>query len=207
MPARTTVASAALVASLALAGCNDDGRTLPPAPEVPDQVATIPPSTVAEDATAPLVDGPGSVDLALSVEGLAADGSLDPEFTCDGIDVHPRIVIGGVPFAAAELALVVRDLDAEGILHWVVAGIPATTAVVEAGVAPPGGVAARNAFGVAGWTGPCPPEGDGPHRYEFAVHVLAEPIGLAPDLPGEDAAAIVDRSSIDVATVVVTYER
>ena len=35
-----------------------------------------------------------------------------------------------------------------------------------------GATEAVNSFGDPGWAGPCPPPGDGPHTYQFTLHVL-----------------------------------
>jgi Raf kinase inhibitor-like YbhB/YbcL family protein len=54
-------------------------------------------------------------------------------------------------------------------VHWMAWNIPPNVTNVEAGEEPAGAVVGTNSFGDAGYGGPCPPEGDEPHRYEFAV--------------------------------------
>jgi phosphatidylethanolamine-binding protein (PEBP) family uncharacterized protein len=54
--------------------------------------------------------------------------------------------------------LIVQDPDADNYLHWTVLGIPP-----DARGLPAGG---------KDWNGPCPPEGDKPHRYVFALYAL-----------------------------------
>jgi Raf kinase inhibitor-like YbhB/YbcL family protein len=76
----------------------------------------------------------------------------------------------------------VYDPDAptgSGWWHWVLYNVPATVTALPPGagdprsaLAPAGSVQGTTDFGTAGYGGPCPPVGDGPHRYVFTVHAL-----------------------------------
>jgi hypothetical protein len=72
--------------------------------------------------------------------------------------VSPPLRFGDVPADARGLALVVQDPDADNYLHWAVLGIPPDARGLPAGS--------------EGWSGPCPPEGDKPHHYVFALYAL-----------------------------------
>ena len=181
-----------------LAACNDDGRTLAPAPPVPAQQAT---TSSAPSASVPAEQ----LGLVLTSPAFVEGGLLDPAFTCDGVDVPPPLEITGVPAAAAELAIVVTDRDAEGFVHWVIAGLSPTITRIESGVLPPAAVTARSDGGVQGWEGPCPPAGDEPHAYEFVVYATAEPIGLTSDLDGRQAIDIIEGAAIGSDVLVGFY--
>ncbi|HEX2029509.1 MAG TPA: YbhB/YbcL family Raf kinase inhibitor-like protein, partial [Nitriliruptorales bacterium] len=43
---------------------------------------------------------------------------------------------------------------------------------------PPPGQEGTNGFGSVGYRGPCPPEGDEPHRYTFTLYAVDRPIDL-----------------------------
>lgn len=189
----------AVAALLGLSGCNDDGRTLAPAPTVADERPTTSTST---PATAPEPAG-----LSLTSPAFADGDPLDPTFTCDGVDIPPELVFQGVPPTTAELAIVVTDRDADGYVHWVLTGLDPSLRRLDAGVIPPEAVAAETDGGVVGWQGPCPPPGDGPHTYEFALHALAEPVGLAPGTDGRRAVELVAEASMTSAVLLGTYER
>ncbi len=105
----------------------------------------------------------------------------------------------GPPEGAVELALVVRDVDADGFVHWVVAGLPPTSRGLAEGEVPAGAVEALNDFGRPGWSGPCPP--DGTHRYEFRVLALAEPSGVTAGQPAGEAAAQVEAAPARTSAV------
>lgn len=189
---RLCVVALAVLASIG-AACNDDGRALEPAPDVPisPETTTAPsgPDTVEADTAAPL-------SLTLSSPSFVDAGPLPAEFTCDGVDVPPPLTISGTPAGTAELAVAVVDADADGYVHWVVAGLPPTITQLDAGVLPPEAVTARTGSGRTGWEGPCPPEDDAPHRYVFTVYALAEPLGLSPDVDGRQAIGLIESSAL-----------
>lgn len=185
----------ALAAAL-LTGCNGDGRTLAPSS-----------STTGVPETTSTTVGSEIVGMRLASPDAIEGEPLDPRFTCDGENATPRLVISGVPPAAAELAVAVVDLDADGFVHWVVAGLAPTVAQLGPDEIPEGAVIGRTDSGVQGWDGPCPPAGDEPHRYELRLYAAAEPIGLAPGLAGREAIDVIEGAAIDVARLTVRYGR
>ncbi len=150
---------------------------------------------------------PDAGGLVVVSPAFATGQPIPERYTCDGDEVSPPLAIQGAPTDAVELAVVVRDPDADGFVHWVVAGLPAdTTGLAEGGPLPDGAVEAGNGFGEAGWAGPCPPEGD--HTYELTVYALAEPSGLTPGDDAEAAAEAVESADASaVGTLRWTYQR
>jgi Raf kinase inhibitor-like YbhB/YbcL family protein len=118
------------------------------------------------------------------------DGSrLARQYTCDGADDEPPVQAGTVPPSTRELVLVVSDPDAPGgtYVHVTRYGIsPRGDGSVDHG-----GREGRNSAGRVGWTAPCPPKGDDPHRYVWSVYALRDPSGLDTGAkPGEVTAAL-----------------
>lgn len=186
-----------LVGALSLlAACNDDGRTLAPAPSTTAVPATTGTSVGGADE---------SEVMRLTSPDLAEGELIGQRFTCDGLNVSPTLVFDGTPPEAAELAVAVVDLDAGGYVHWVVAGLAPTTVQLAPGEVPAGAVLGRTDSGVVGWDGPCPPPGDEPHRYEFRLYAAAEPIGLAPGLDGREAIEVLEAAAIEVARLTARY--
>jgi Raf kinase inhibitor-like YbhB/YbcL family protein len=139
-----------------------------------------------------------AADFTLTSPDLAS-GSFDENFIlngfgCSGGNVSPALEWSGLPEGTQSLALQVHDPDAPtgaGFWHWAVYNIPpdATGLAQGAGNAPetlPAGAFGGNTDfldtgatgGNGNYGGPCPPEGDAPHRYVFTLYALA-----VPDLP------------------------
>ncbi len=118
-------------------------------------------------------------------------------FGCAGGNLSPQLSWSGAPEGTKSFALTCFDPDAptgSGFWHWVVVNIPPGVSSLEAGAGNPDGnlparaLQVRTDFGTPGYGGPCPPEGDHPHRYLFTVHA----VGLD-ELPvtADTAAAVV----------------
>lgn len=175
-----------LVAGLACS--RDDGRQLP-APTAGQTTTSVPAPAVGQPD-----DRPAGGVPSLSSPSFSPGGMIPDRHTCFGDDVSPTL-IWLVTEPAAELAVVVRDRDAGGYVHWIVTSIdPAVQGIGEGGI-PEGAVAGANSGGTAGWLGPCPPAGTGTHTYDFAVHALPEPLALDPLLPADQAAQAIEGAS------------
>ena len=127
----------------------------------------------------------GAYGPAITLESDAfVDGGMMPEpYTCDGDNYAPPLAWSNVPEGTDSFALVVDDPDAarKVWVHWVVWAMPADTRSLAEGTNPEVDefVQGRNDNAKTGWSGPCPPAGDDPHRYEF--HLFA--VDHVPNLP------------------------
>ena len=137
-----------------------------------------------EKASGPLPAAPAAITLRSSA--FAADATIPDRYTCDGTGESPPLSWSGVPKLTRELTLVVEDQDAGRFVHWTVLGIAPPTTRVEAGHAPSGSIETDNSFGKHGWGAPCPPKGDAPHRYVFALYATDAPLGLGEDASPDD---------------------
>jgi len=108
--------------------------------------------------------------------------SADYGFGCAGGNQSPQLSWAGAPAGTKSFALTMFDPDAptgSGFWHWLVVDIPAGVTSLErdagnraGGPLPDGAVQVRTDFGAPGYGGPCPPEGDHPHRYLFTIHAV-----------------------------------
>jgi Raf kinase inhibitor-like YbhB/YbcL family protein len=179
---RRLLSVAALTLVLGTAGCGGDDT---PSEELPDAPRTI-------RVASPDFD-----------EGAA----IPARFTCDGADVSPTLAILDVPPRTRELAVVVEDPDADRFVHWTVLGISPETALIPSGGVPGGAIETENGFGDRGWGGPCPPEGDEPHRYVFAVYALDEPLGLGADASADEVREAIGEAAMARGTLTARFGR
>lgn len=187
---------AALVALLA-AGCN---RKDAPAVETG--------SSFASEVT---------TKLTVTSPAFAPNGSIPPQFTCEGTDLSPPLAWSDLPPETKSVALIVDDPDApdpaapkQVFVHWVLYDIAPTTTAIPEGAKDAAGVGAgardgKSDFGRTGWGGPCPPKGR--HRYFFKVYALD---AVLPDL-GQPTKAALEKAMaghvLAKGELVGTYEK
>jgi phosphatidylethanolamine-binding protein (PEBP) family uncharacterized protein len=103
--------------------------------------------------------------------------------------------------------LLVEDRDADRFVHWsVLDAAPRARGVSQGGV-PRGGVQTENGFGDRRWGGPCPPEGEEPHRYVFALYALKRRTGLGSDASADEVREAVGAAATARGTLTGTYGR
>ena len=151
--------------------------------------------------------------------GTIASEQVFDAFGCTGQNVSPALEWSGAPKDAKSFALLVHDPDAPtsgaGWWHWLVYNIPAAATKLPKGAGkgdgsalPAGAANAVTDYGSAGYGGPCPPEGDKPHRYIFTVYALKVdkldvPKGATASLVG----FMVNANAIGKATLTGMYGR
>ncbi|MBI3049162.1 MAG: YbhB/YbcL family Raf kinase inhibitor-like protein [Acidobacteria bacterium] len=135
-----------------------------------------------------------------------ADGQPMPrQFTCDGKNAPPPLRVGDPPAGTRSFALVMDDPDAPRgtFTHWLAYDIPAGGPELKATA----GKALKNDFGRAGYGGPCPPRGHGPHRYYFTVYALDVPSLEVGGATRDDLEAAVRGHTLGTARLMGRYER
>ncbi|PWC34428.1 phosphatidylethanolamine-binding protein [Azospirillum sp. TSO35-2] len=139
-------------------------------------------------------------------------------FGCTGGNQSPTLSWSEPPAGTRSLAATVYDPDAptgSGWWHWVVFNLPVQTRALPAGAGDPakpalpaGAVQSRTDFGGPGYGGPCPPQGDTPHRYIVTVHALkVESLPLPADASGAMVGFNLNAATIAKATLTARYGR
>lgn len=122
--------------------------------------------------------------LTVRCVAFSQGGHIPPQYSCEGENINPPLIIGDFPEGTRSLAIIMEDPDAPNgtFDHWLVWNIPPNEPVAENSVP---GISGRNSFGNTGYGGPCPPSGQ--HRYFFRVYALDGDLDL---LAGADKEAL-----------------
>jgi Raf kinase inhibitor-like YbhB/YbcL family protein len=162
---------------LALAGCGGD-----------DKPSEAPPKAKAS--------------MKLSSTAFKDGGTIPTRYTCSGKELSPPLEWSGVPKGAVELTLLVEDPDADNFVHWQMLGLPPAAIGIDEGPAsaPAGGDGGD-------WTGPCPPEGDDPHRYVFSIYATDKRLGLDDEASIDDVHEALGKHAIARGTLTGRFGR
>jgi Raf kinase inhibitor-like YbhB/YbcL family protein len=200
--------AAALVALAATACDSGDGENLPPAG--PDQTKSILTTTTAAAGTTNVsVVDPNQVGTVAPTRSFdvttvwSDDAPIDPKYSCKGADVSPPVSWSNVPAGTVEIAIVMTDPDANGFVHWAVAGLDPAAGTVPEGAVPATAVQAENGKGSVGYTGPCPPSGT--HTYLMQVYALGKTTGIANGAAGADLIQAIEANATDSVTISGTF--
>ena len=145
--------------------------------------------------------------MRLTSDAFTDGGTIPKRFTCSGSGVSPPLRWSEVPRGTREFELLVEDPDADRFVHWSVLGIPATVHRLVEGHVPAEAVETENGFGDKSWGGPCPPEGDEPHRYVFAVYAVGARLGLGDDASPDDVREAVADHALASGTLTGRFGR
>ena len=121
--------------------------------------------------------------LILESPAFEAGGTIPDRYTCRGENISPPLTWNNVPYTAKSLALIVDDPDAPkgAYTHWVAYNISLGLRSFSDGMSTTGGsrmIQGQNSSGASGYTGPCPPLGNRPHRYFFRIFALDTNLSL-----------------------------
>jgi Raf kinase inhibitor-like YbhB/YbcL family protein len=162
----------------------------------------------AFEISSPAIGGDGAIPLKHTANA----------FGCTGENLSLPLVWKDVPADAKSLALTMYDPDAptgSGFWHWLVVNLPVSTTGLPKGIGaagnaklPAGAVQARGDASVAGYFGPCPPQGDPPHRYIFTIFaVKTDKLDIDANTSGAVVGFNLHFNTIDKASVTYTYGR
>lgn len=152
--------------------------------------------------------------LRLTSTAFRQGGDIPKKYTCDGGNLSPPFTWTGVPEGTRSFLLVCDDPDApaETFHHWAAFDIPANWRRLEEGH---GAESLANGFrqaindsGKPGYIGPCPPPGDKPHCYHFALSALSEPsLPVGPSANCVEVMAVATPYVLESVELVGLYQR
>jgi Raf kinase inhibitor-like YbhB/YbcL family protein len=109
--------------------------------------------------------------MKISSPDFKNNDMIPSEYTCDGSDISPPLVISEVPEKAQSLSIIMDDPDAPmgTFTHWLVWDIPTQKTQFAKGEKI-SFLQGKTSFGAQSYGGPCPPSGT--HRYFFKLYAL-----------------------------------
>ncbi|MBM3510566.1 MAG: YbhB/YbcL family Raf kinase inhibitor-like protein [Alphaproteobacteria bacterium] len=136
-------------------------------------------------------------------------------FGCAGGNRSPRLAWEDPPAGTESFTLTVYDPDAptgSGFWHWLVCNLPANCRALPGGIGmggalPAGAIETRTDFGKPGYGGPCPPPGDHPHRYLFALYAVKGKVNVTADTPAAQVGFQLHFATLAKATLMGLYKR
>ncbi|MGA2937802.1 MAG: YbhB/YbcL family Raf kinase inhibitor-like protein [Syntrophobacteraceae bacterium] len=120
----------------------------------------------------------------------------------------------GAPEATKSFALSIVDQHpvARKWTHWMVINIPPDVSSLPEDASgknmPPGAIEIRNSFGEAGYGGPQPPKGTGPHAYVITIYALKDTrLDLKPTATLADFQNAIEGKTLDEASMTGFFEQ
>lgn len=166
-------------------------------------------------ATPPYDILPAVPSFSLTSEDLADGERMGDRFTAIHENLSPGLRWSGAPAGTRSFVVSCFDPDAptpSGWWHWMVQDLDVSVASLPRGAGESDlqleGAAfhAANDSGSHAWFGPYPPEGDGDHRYVFAVHALdVDTLGLDGSASAAAVACQVSFHALGRALLTATY--
>ncbi|WP_420571140.1 YbhB/YbcL family Raf kinase inhibitor-like protein [Kordia sp.] len=159
--------------------------------------------------------------FTLTSKDLGGQATKTQEFSgfgCTGNNESPQLSWANAPKGTKSFAVTMYDPDAptgSGWWHWLVFDIPANAneLVTNAGnislnLAPKGSIQSITDYGIAGYGGPCPPEGHGLHQYIITVYALStDSLGLNKDTNAAIVGYYLNNNTLAKASIVAYYKR
>jgi Raf kinase inhibitor-like YbhB/YbcL family protein len=140
-------------------------------------------------------------------------------FGCTGGNTSPELHWSGAPAGTLSFVVTLFDPDERstpsGWWHWIVYDLPPTTESLPKGAGalnsawlPAGTLQGRSDLGENAYHGPCPAQGDPPHRYTFTIYALnVAKLPVPADSSGGMVTSIVQEHLLGKAVFVAHYGR
>lgn len=150
--------------------------------------------------------------------GQATNQQVFNGFGCNGSNTSPQLFWENPPQGTKSFAVTIYDEDAptgSGWWHWLVfdidkkeAELKSNSGDLKSGVLPHNTIQSKTDFGVPGYGGPCPPQGDGDHKYIITVHALkTERLGLDESANPALVGFMLGQNTIEKASLIFYYKR
>jgi len=137
-------------------------------------------------------------------------------FGCNGENISPELHWSHAPKGTKSFAVTVYDPDAptgSGWWHWLIVNIPSDVIKIPENASAKkmfskGAFETVTDYGMSGFGGACPPQGDKAHRYVFTVHALdVESLAVKPETNSAVVGYMINKHTIQKASLIAYYQR
>jgi hypothetical protein len=159
------------------------------------------------------------------MQGQLSNDQVFNGFGCAGKNISPQLSWKNAPAGTKSFAITAYDPDAptgSGWWHWVVFNINKSVDGLKTGASvsssggsnisknamPAGAIESVTSYGVKGFGGACPPQGDKPHRYIFTAYALdVATLDLEPNARAEFIGFNLNNHALAKASIMAYYGR
>jgi Raf kinase inhibitor-like YbhB/YbcL family protein len=137
--------------------------------------------------------------MKISSPAFEEGGSIAKQFSREGGDKSPALMIEDVPDQAKSLVLIMDDPDAPSgtFTHWILFNISPRIKEIHEDSPPVMATQGRNDYGDIGYGGPQPPSGE--HRYFFKLYALDSVFALSRGAKRADIDAAIEGHILEEA--------
>ena len=160
---------------------------------------------------------PSAAAMELSSPALKNGGAIPSQYArpaAGGHNISIPLKWTGAPEGTKSFALSIVDQHpvARKWAHWMVINIPPDVSALSEGASgknmPPGSIEIRNSFGEAGYGGPQPTKGTGPHAYVITIYSLIDAgLDLKPNATLADFQNAIKAKTLDEASLTGFFEQ
>lgn len=117
--------------------------------------------------------------ISITAQDITDGGEIPSDYTCDGSNLSPTLLLENVPDYAKSLAVILEDSDStpKDFTHWLAFNISPYNTSIEGSKVLGNAVVGTNDYGNMEYDGPCPPAGE-THKYYFRVYALDTTLNL-----------------------------
>lgn len=152
------------------------------------------------------------------IGGQATCELISNSYGCDGLNLSPHLTWENAPAETKSFAVTVFDESAptgSGWWHWIIFNIPDSVRSLKEGagdlnlnLAPAGSIQSTTALQRQGYGGPCPPQGDGFHKYVVTVYALKTPdLELTSTASPATVAYMIEQNVIEKSSLIFYHKR
>lgn len=147
------------------------------------------------------------IKLTLTSESFKNNELIPKQYTCDGKNISPSLIISNLPAGTKSLALIVDDPDATvgNWVHWLLWNISPEILLINEGTFPSGSIQGLTDFKSNKYGGPCPPSGT--HRYFFKLYALDIVLNLEKNNKKSDLDDAMDGHILEKTELIGLYSR